>query len=903
MTTTAVSPEDPDDVGTKSRLVRPQSGQAAQVNIFHSSTRPSSPRLLPGPHPNFVGREAELAALDVCLAKPRPSVCLVWGMGGIGKTALVIEWAHRVADRFPDGQLFVDMQGYSFPRAPLSPDDASAVILQSLGVDNDQLPVGRDDRLSILRALISSRHMLIVLDNVAAAEQVRPLLSASGSCMVVLTSRRRIDQQIVTELAGQRAALTTIPLTSFTTDEGLVLLSSKIGGPRINAELNAARELVELCGGLPLALQMVAALVGERPHLSLTDTVASFTQTIKLLPEDTDDGSISIGSILRSSYQLLPEGSARLIRFLGLHPGGRVAVSEAAALANVSVTRATALLDDLVTMGMLDRTDAEGYELHPLVHSYLRELVMEADSEQDRLEAEKRLAAVTGKPRQHVDWVDDSPVTIDRLNRNVLAEVIALRLRHAQRDHPNVSLLIHVDGPWGAGKTTLLNLLEGRLTGPPDRSLVISFNAWRHARVEPPWWALITNLRDQLIRAIPWWRRPFVRAGETTARVRRSGASYLVAMVVLVILAVGVIALFRPFPISTTKFSEVAKAVSAGLAVLAGFWSAGKVAAKLLLWDSARGARLFEQSHTNPMQEVTAHFAWLIERSPCPVVFFIDDLDRCDEKFVVALLDAIQNLARDASADGRHPQRAANFVVAADGAWLRRAYERIYENFEGAVDEPGRPLGNLFLDKLFQLGISLPAMGPAAQSGYLDGLLGVAAVTRPEVVDEVQEVRAMVVSSQSEADVLNALGKASSEARQSVIADAITKMSGPEVTAATEHSLQKFAPLLLANPRSMKRFVNTYSVLRILRTLEGNTIAPDALALWTIVCIRWPLLANHLERDADLIDAIKTADAADNVPDPIKSLVSMPAVQNFFRTAPTDLTPDTIRLCCGGQAG
>ncbi|CRK59328.1 COG0683: ABC-type branched-chain amino acid transport systems, periplasmic component [Alloactinosynnema sp. L-07] len=223
------------------------------------------------------------------------------------------------------------------------------------------------------------------------------------------------------------------------------------------------------------------------------------------------------------------------------------------------------------------------------------------------------------------------------------------------------------------------------------------------------------------------------------------------------------------------------------------------------------------------------------------------------------------------------------------------------------MDEPGRPLGYLFLDKLFQLSVPMPAMGVETQSGYLGALLGVDSGTAtPKTTDEIQELRARVVSGRSELDVLKALYDADPVARQAVVTDAIARMSTPEITTSTEHALQRFAPMLLANPRSMKRFVNTYSVLRILRTLEGGTVPLDALAVWTAIRIRWPLLADHLQHDADLIEKVKAAEEAttvDDLPKPLRKLVRQPAVRKFLEGAPVDLTPAVIRSCCGGQVG
>jgi hypothetical protein len=870
-----------------------QAGSIEGMVIHTPSQPPPVPRQVPAPIAVFVGRAAEFAVLDQLVERPGQSPCLVLGMGGIGKTALVVQWANRVADHFPEGQVFIDMRGYSAAGTPLSPDEALASVLNALGVESDRLPADLDARSALFRSMVSTRRLLIVLDNVAAAEQVRPLLPGSGgSCQLVLTSRRNMDMFRATH------DITTIRLKPLAVVEGRELLEEVLGEERIAAELDAALLLVEKCEGSPLVLQILAsrALASHRPLSELADFVTGGSA-------GSPDHTVAIGTVLSWTYEQLPPDAAWLVRLLGLHPGGSVTVAEAAALADLTPKAVTDLLDQLTSQSMLDEDGPDSYRLHPLIHSYAYELVMRDNSEHERLAARRRLSKITRQPRQDVDWVNDAPATADRLNRGALADMLAIRLRQAQREQPDVSFLVHLDGPWGAGKTSLLNLLERRLTSPPDPTVVVPFNAWRYARVEPPWWALITCLRDQLIRARPWWRRPWLHIRETATRVRRSGASYLLAMIVLVLLGAGVIALLGPISFAPTKFGDFSKAITAGIAVLAALWSAGKVAAKLLLWNSARGARLLEQSHTNPMQEVTEHFAWLVEHAPKPVVLFIDDLDRCDEKFVVAILDAVQNLVRDAPAGAGRIPRAASFVVAADGAWLRRAYEKTYENFQGAVDEPGRPLGYLFLDKLFQLSVPMPAMGPQVQSGYLNALLGVPPGASQELTNEVQEVRARVVSGRTESDVLNALETASPAARQAVIGDAIAKMSASEVSEATEHALQKFAPLLLANPRGMKRFVNTYSVLRVLRTLEGNTVALDALALWTIIRIRWPLLAEHLERDAEVIDAIMAADDAAGVPGSVKSLVATPAVRTFFQEAPMELTPTVVRSCCGGQVG
>jgi len=267
----------------------------------------------------------------------------------------------------------------------------------------------------------------------------------------------------------------------------------------------------------------------------------------------------------------------------------------------------------------------------------------------------------------------------------------------------------------------------------------------------------------------------------------------------LLVAAAGVFLLLRPRQLDSKTAGDLAKTATAVLAAVATLWAGALVAGRFLLWESARGAKLFEQSNTNPMQEVADHFAWLLRRVGRPVVFLIDDLDRCAEGYVVELLDAVQTLLRDA------PRRVLRedtrgfetyFVIAADGAWIRTSYEVTYQTFASAVAEPGRPLGYLFLDKLFQLTVPVPALSAQAQAAYLKALLHtIAATTEPAVQAEVQVVRKNVQESTSEGQVVEALRQASPSVRHLVAEAAVDRLSAPEVEATTEHALQRFAPL------------------------------------------------------------------------------------------------------------
>ena len=503
-------------------------------------------------------------------------------------------------------------------------------------------------------------------------------------------------------------------------------------------------------------------------------------------------------------------------------------------------------------------------------------------------------------PTEHVPWQHDAPATRDLLNRAALAEVLAIRLRQARAESPQTSFLIHVDGQWGAGKSTLLNLLAADL----DRdSLVVHFNAWRHSRVQPSWWPLLTAVREQVVKSRAWPLRPFLRLRETAMRIRKAGAGFILSMLATLAVVVVVLTAFLNGT-DPTKAGGLTTLITSGLAAAGVVWAATRVGTRLFLWDSARGARLFEQSHTDPMGDVAHHFSWLLKRSRKPVVIFVDDLDRCEQSVVVETLEVIQNLIRDSPADP-DPHPAAGFVVSADGAWLRAAFEGRFEAFKSAIDEPGRPLGYLFQDKLFQLSVPLRFLSAESQTTYVGWLLKSEA-ERPKAIREGRTLRIEadnatleIEGAVSEAEVVRILRTLSEPVRDTVAAQAAVKMAQPDIQKSTEHVLLKFSPLLDSNPRGIKRFLNTYAILRTLRTLEGVPVDADTLAGWAIIRSRWPHLADALERRPELIDATDPGD--ESLPEAVRTLAASAEFARCRDRLPAPLAESDVRACCGNR--
>jgi WD40 repeat protein len=502
-------------------------------------------------------------------------------------------------------------------------------------------------------------------------------------------------------------------------------------------------------------------------------------------------------------------------------------------------------------------------------------------------------------PDERDEWISDAPAREDLLNRRALAGHVATRLQRLRDDEPGTSFLVHIDGPWGSGKTTLLEFLRDELA---DGWLFVWFDAWRQQRVGPPWWALLASLLDAVSAdRVRRSSRLKLRVAETWQRAPRSLVlGWLVLFIVLACM------LFILPGVDLGGAQQIVASLTVLLAAVGTVVAGLSTLIRFIHWDSSARARVFEQSHRDPMERLADHFGWLIERAGKPVVFFIDDLDRCSPAHVVDVLDSIQTLVRRASRSGAaaETRRAAYVVVAADGRWIRNSYEQEHEASSGAVAEPGRPLGYLFLDKIFQLTFEVPTMSRPLQGAYLRGLLRSSQTHGPRTAAALQErttVEERVKRSTTEAETLAAYQSASPEVRVKVAPAVVAQLAQPRQQRETEHALRKFAPLLDPNPRAMKRFVNAYGIARALQVVQDSVVARDSLALWTILRVRWPALAEYLRSSPAAIDALtERRQAPDAAPPALAALFASPEIAEVLDADQGGpLTATTIRACCG----
>ena len=338
---------------------------------------------LPRDVPDFTGRTAEL---DEVLAAGRPAaggalVCVA-GMAGVGKTALAVHAAHRLAPRFPDGQLFVDLHGYSEGYLPVDPAAALGTLLTELGIAGERIPDGLEDRAALWRAELAARRALVVVDNAAGAEQLTQLLPVGAGCLLIVTSRRR--------LAGIGAA-STVELDVLPEQAALTLFAHAVGGARSAAEPAAAAEVVRLCGCLPVAIRIAAARLRQRPFWTVAQLAERLGDEHRRLTELTStDRSVAASFVL--SHRQLPEVPRRLFRLLGLVPGPDADEYAAAALAGaVSPPQLRSALADLLDAHLLMQRVPDRVTFHDLLRQHARRSARLADSAAERHAATTRL--------------------------------------------------------------------------------------------------------------------------------------------------------------------------------------------------------------------------------------------------------------------------------------------------------------------------------------------------------------------------------------------------------------------------------------------------------------------------------------------------------------------------------
>lgn len=359
------------DVRAADEAVRSRGGGK---RVAATPNRLPVPRQLPPALPGFVGRTAQLAQLDAACAGPDAAaddgmapagVVTLSGTAGVGKTTLAVHWAHRVADRFPDGQLYVDLRGFDSTGTVVTPVEAIRGFLEALEVPPERIPTHLSAQVGLYRSLLAGRRMLVLLDNARDAEQVRPLLAGSPTCLVLVTSRNR--------LAGLVAAEGARPLgvELLSAAEAWQLLARRLGADRLTVEPRAVDEIIERCARLPLALAVLAARGAANPGFPLASLAAELREAPRPLESfDAGDAGTDVQAVFSWSYRSLTPPAARLFRLFGCHPGPDIGVAAAASLAGVPREQAPRLLAELAHAHLVTEHAPGRFGAHDLLRAY-----------------------------------------------------------------------------------------------------------------------------------------------------------------------------------------------------------------------------------------------------------------------------------------------------------------------------------------------------------------------------------------------------------------------------------------------------------------------------------------------------------------------------------------------------
>ncbi|MBK6017404.1 BTAD domain-containing putative transcriptional regulator [Streptomyces sp. MBT53] len=349
------------------------------------------PAQLPVDLPAFTGRRSELAHVRELLPGSEAStrtvvISAIGGMAGVGKTTLAVHWAHSVADRFPDGQLYVNLRGFHPSGSIMSAAEAIRSFLDAFGVPGRRIPAGLDAQAALYRSLLADRRVLIVLDNARDTEHVRPLLPGAPGCLVVVTSRN----QLYGLVAGEGAHSLTLDV--LTAAEAREFLSRRLGAERIAAEPDAVAEIITLCGRLPLALAVVSARAVVNPTFPLASIAAELSDSEDSLDAFAGEApAADARSAFSWSYQLLSPAAARVFRLFALHPGPDCSLAAVASLAGQRPGQVRPVMGELARAHLISEPLPGRYGCHELLRAYAAELARAHDTAQELDTARRRM--------------------------------------------------------------------------------------------------------------------------------------------------------------------------------------------------------------------------------------------------------------------------------------------------------------------------------------------------------------------------------------------------------------------------------------------------------------------------------------------------------------------------------
>jgi Cdc6-like AAA superfamily ATPase len=503
------------------------------------------------------------------------------------------------------------------------------------------------------------------------------------------------------------------------------------------------------------------------------------------------------------------------------------------------------------------------------------------------------------------------PAQIDLLDRKPFAEILGDRIKEVYAGLDSTgsrsddrAFIIHLHGPWGLGKSTLLNFVKDHLEkesvkDKTDGWLVVDFNAWKYQRLKPPWWTLMGQIQhaaqqrdlqgfkklsmkfvSEWLKSHGQWLWMRFRLGTLSTQ---AGA-----------IALGLASMLGYFWVTTpSSDADLTKTLVAGAGLVTAVYGVANIFRSLFSKpDTVTKAQ--SELTEDPYRKVVKQFSVLIKSIKRPIIVFIDDLDRCEASYVVELLENIQTMLR---------ATPIVYLVAADRDWITTSFTKRYVDFTNQAKDPARPLGYLFLDKLFQLSVDLPSFSSPIRQRFFDAVLNEQQVgeqlkslpTAEEIIQANQSIETLTspIELQAAIDAVPEDTTKKAAIRQAVA----RRVLQPETIQATEHRLSHLAPLLDPNPRAIKNLISSVAINQSKLVLEGRRFDLEHLARWSIIELRWPLLANWLREDPSRIE--NTTSQFEEAEPNTKAMISLINSLKFRAITSGHLTSDIVRNLVG----
>ena len=438
----------------------------------------------------------------------------------------------------------------------------------------------------------------------------------------------------------------------------------------------------------------------------------------------------------------------------------------------------------------------------------------------------------------------------DLLDRQSFVEALQDYVNELWTDQKE-AYTIHLSGEWGSGKSKVLQMLKKTLEKkeetnvvPKKEWIVVEFNAWRNQHIDPPWWIFMDKIYKG-VKNSTGRRRWWIGFRESFHRIFVLNKSYWIPFIIflLVFLGMNVPNGFKWLNITNllddaNNNKNITAVITAYISILGSLWLLVKSVSRSLIVTTPEDALAMRKNLSDPMDRIKNHFKKVINYTDKNVAVFIDDIDRCNPEFVVGLLEGIQTLFRD---------EKVLYLVAGDGNWIKRSFEVYYKDMDGVIKDPNQSLGNFFIEKTFQMSVSIPRMSEEMKKAFWKYLLEGKKAEPSEKSNLTVAMDKAATEIEMDEIINETLDFQEKQLLRKLAVKKLSKMK--KVQEEVEHKLMEYSPLLKPNPRSMKRMINNYALERAGIMLSGlglQEVSTENLIKWIIIKSRFPLVTEEL---------------------------------------------------------